>query len=226
MNAGRALFRLWRPIIGCFAGVMLAAELIFAGVLSTAGRATFSPWLVMTVPASKYLLLVVGVMLVGINLRQFVANGATRHEFLAGAALFGLVLALGFPLAMTLGHGLESVLLGALGQRGAGYPVASASSLAGEFARVLPGALAYPVSGALIGAGFYRWRAWTALGVMLLASLPIGVADGLLGIDEFGAEAGRMPYPVALPASLAVTAAAVVAFQRVIRDVPIKRAAG
>jgi hypothetical protein len=61
---------------------------------------------------------------------------------------------------------------------------------------------------------------------MLLASVPIGVTDGLLGIDESGAAVSRLPYVLALVLSLAVTTAAAVAFHRAIRDVAIKRAAG
>lgn len=227
MSVTRALFRLHRRIILIFGGVLLTVELIFATWVALAvHEVRFSPWLTMAVPATKYWLLVVGIMLVTVSLRQFVANGTTRREFLTGAAAFGLLTALAFALAVVLGHGLESVLLDAAGVRGGPYPAASLPALAGELGQVLPGALAYPVTGALIAAGFYRWRAWTALAVMLLASVPVGVADGLLGIDESGDAVSRLPYVLSLGLSLAVTAVAGAAFHRAMRDVAIKRAAG
>jgi hypothetical protein len=227
MSVHHALFRVYRLIIVVFAALLLVSEIIVTSVVVLGnGHIGFSMWLVLAGSAAKYWLLVVGIMLVVMQLRQFVANGRTRHEFLAGAAVFGLIVTAGFAAVVVLGHGLESLLLGALGGRGDGYPTLSAGGLLGEFGQVFPEALGYLMTGALIAAGFYRWRPRIGLVVMLGGAIPAAVADLLLGIDEFGDVAARMPYAGALALSLAATALAGSAFYRAISDVPIKRTAG
>ncbi|GAA2657120.1 hypothetical protein [Paractinoplanes durhamensis] len=227
MSVHHALFRIYRPIIIPFAAILITVDLVISGlVVFGAGHLDFSMWLVLAGNAAKYWLLVVGIMLVVMQLRQFVANGATRHEFLTGAAIFGLILTAAFSAVVVLGHGLESVLLGAADRRGGGYPVLSATGMLSEFGQVFPEAVGYMTSGALIAAGFYRWRPRIGLAVMLGGAIPAGVADALLGVDEFGDMTALLPYAAALALSLAATALAAWAFHRVISDVPIKRTAG
>ena len=226
MSVTRALFRVYRPIIAWFAVMIVAVDAVATSAVAKVNPLTFSMWLVLGGQAAKYWLLVVGIILVAMQLRQFVVNGVTRHEFLAGAGVFGLVTAVGLALAVVLGHGLESVVLEALGRRAAGYPAAGPADLVREFGQVLPETLGYAVSGAMIAAGFYRWRAWTGLAVMLGGAVPAVVADGLLGVDETGGTVDRLPYAAALAVSLAVTAAVAVALHRAVSDVAIKRAAG
>lgn len=223
MSVTGALFRIYRPIAIPFAGLVVLAELIIVGLVSSTKDMGFSMWLTLAGSAAKYWLLVVGIMLVVMQLRQFVVNGVTRHEFLAGAGVFGLILAVGFALAVVLGHGLESVVLEALGKRAAGYPSAAPGALVREFGHILPETLAYLVSGAMIAAGFYRWRAWLGLVVMVGGAIPAAIADGLLGVDEFGGMGDRVPYAAALVLSVVATAAVAVAFHRAISDVAIKR---
>lgn len=226
MSVTGALFRIYRPIVIPFACVVLVAEVIIVALVSSVKDMDFSMWLTLAGSAAKYWLLVVGIVLVAMQMRQFIVNGVTRHEFLAGVGVFGLVLAVGFALAVVLGHGLESVVLEALGRRAAGYPGAGPADLAREFGQVLPETLAYPVSGAMIAAGFYRWRAWIGLAVMLGGSVPAVVADGLLGVNEFGGTVDRLPYAAALALSLAATALVAVGFHRAVSDVAIRRTAG
>ncbi|MEU4242096.1 hypothetical protein [Actinoplanes sp. NPDC026619] len=227
MSVYRALFRVYRPIIIPFAAILVTFDLIVTAlIVYGAGHLGFSMWLVLAGNAAKYWLLVVGIMLVVMQLRQFVANGATRHEFLAGFAVFGLIVAAGFAAVVVLGHGLESLVLGAAGRRGVGYPTLSATGLLGEFGQVLPEALGYLISGALIAAGFYRWRPWIGLVVMLGGAVPLAVADSLLGVDEFGNARAHLPFLAALALSLLATALAGWAFHRVISDVPIRRTSG
>jgi hypothetical protein len=227
MSAHEALFRVYRPIIIPFAAILLLSDVIVTAlVVAAGGRLGFSMWLVLAGNAAKYWLLVVGIMLVVMQLRQFVANGRTRHEFLAGAAIFGLIMTAGFATVVVLGHGLESVVLGAAGRRADGYPTLSAAGLLGEFGEVFPEALGYFMSGALIAAGFYRWRPWLGLVVMLGGAVPAAVADGLLGVDEFGDVPAPLPYAAALALSAIATLLAAWALHRVISDTPIKRTAG
>jgi hypothetical protein len=61
---------------------------------------------------------------------------------------------------------------------------------------------------------------------MVGGSIPVGVADGLLGVDQFGAKAAGMPYAAALTLSLVATAVAAWVFHRVVSDVAIRRTAG
>ncbi|GIM95188.1 hypothetical protein [Paractinoplanes toevensis] len=227
MSMHGALFRIYRPIIIPFAAILLTADLLVTGVVVGGnGEIGFSMWLVLAGSAAKYWLLVVGIMLVVMQLRVFLANGRTRHEFLAGAGVFGLIASATFAAVVVLGHALEGAVLDAIGGRGDGYPVLSVGGLLGEFGQVFPETIAYLISGALISAGFYRWRPWIGLVVMIGGAVPAGVADSLLGIDEFGVVPAHLPYAAALALSLAATALAALAFQRVIGDVAIRRTAG
>jgi hypothetical protein len=223
MSVSAALFRIYRPIILIFTGLIVLAELIAVTVVVQFRDLNFSMWLVLAGNATKYWLLVVGIMLVGMQLRQFVSNGVTRHEFVAGAAVFLVVLAAGFTVAVALGHGLESVLVGAAGRRGPDYPVVGAGEMLKDVGRVLPSALAWPTSGALIALGFYRFHPLIGLVVMVLGSVPAMVTEGLLRVDEFGRTDGLLPYAPALLISVAATTVAAVAFRRLMSDVPIRR---
>jgi hypothetical protein len=227
MSPHGALFRIYRPIVVPFAAILVTVDLFITALVTYGnGEIGFSMWLVLAGNAAKYWLLVVGIMLVVMQLRQFVANGRTRHEFLAGAAVFGLIMSASFAAVVVLGHGLESVVLGAAGWRGDGYPALSLTGMLGEFGQVFPQTLGYLISGALIAAGFYRWNAWTGLVVMIGGAVPAAVASGLLGVDEFGDVPAHLPYALALALSLTATALAAWAFHRLISDVAIRRTAG
>jgi hypothetical protein len=226
MSVTRALFRVYRPIILPFAVIIVVADVIATVAVARFTDLGFSMWLVLGGQAAKYWILVIGIILVAMHLRQFVVNGATRHEFLAGVAVFGLVLALVWAVAVPLGQGIESALLAASGARGPGYPVATAGGALLRFGQQLPISLAYLVSGATIAAGFYRWQPWIGLGVMVGGAVPAVVADWLLGFDEWGGLPHNVPYAAGLPISLATTALVAWGLHRAISDVPIRRTAG
>jgi hypothetical protein len=126
MSVTGALFRIYRPIMIPFAVLLVAVEVGVVSVVATVKDLDFSMWLVLGGSAAKYWLLVIGIILVAMQLRQFVVNGVTRHEFLAGLAVFGLVLVVGWAVAVVLGHEVESLLLDAFGARGADYPTLTA----------------------------------------------------------------------------------------------------
>jgi hypothetical protein len=226
MSVTKALFRLYRPIALPFAVILVVADVIATVAVAHFQELGFSMWLVLGGQAAKYWILVIGIILIAMHLRQFVVNGATRHEFLAGVAVFGLVLAVVWAVAVPLGHGIESALLQAFDQRGTGYPVQTAGGALREFGRQLPISLAYLVSGATIATGFYRWPAWIGLAVMLGGAAPSVLTDWLLGFDEWNTVARDVPYPVGLALSLAATGLVAWGLHRAISDVPIRRTAG
>ena len=226
MSAGAALFRVYRPILLPFAGIVVVVHAIITSIVASHGEMNFSMWLVLIGSATKYWLFVVGIMLVAMQLRQFVTNGVTRHEFLAAVGAFGLTMSASFAAAVVLGHQAESLALEAFGARGPDYPTLTLGGMVAEFGHVLPVTAGYFVSGGLIAIGFYRWRAWIGLVVMLAGAIPAAAADGLLGINEFGDLPHRLPYAAALAISVAATAIGAAAFHRAMSDVPIRRTAG
>jgi len=172
----------------------------------------------------KWWLRVIGVLLVSMHLRQFVANGITRHDFLAGTAIFGLLTAVLFALAVPVGHGVEQLLMGLGGPLPARYPTTSFGTGVREFGHVLPGSVAFLVTGAAAAAGFYRFGAWGGLALLPVALLPVAAAESLLGVDEHGDFDVRfVPYTVALLISLVAIVAAVLLYHRELRDVAIRR---
>jgi hypothetical protein len=217
------LLRIYRPIGLWFwsaaivgIGVGLTAVLTFADV-------RFSLWVLIAGSAAKYWLSVVGVLLVGSHLRQFVATGVTRRGFLAGAGLFGLIAAVLFTAVVIAGHGLEQWAVGLAGPLPADYPVVSGT----EFFHVLPAELAYLVSGATITAGYYRFGPWRGFLLILPGLLPAAVSEGLLGRGPHGEPVTRfLPFGLAFTMSLLATALIAVLCHRLIRDVTIRRAMG
>jgi hypothetical protein len=226
MSVTRALFRVYRPIVLPFAAIIVVAEVVATAVVARFTDLDFSMWLTLGGQAAKYWILVIGIILVAMHLRQFVVNGATRHEFRTGAAVLGLVLAVVWAVALPLGHGIESAVLAAVDRQGPGYPALTAGGALLRFGQQLPISLAYLVSGAMIATGFYRWRPPTGLAVMVAGAVPAVLADWLLGFDEWGGLPHGVPYPVGLPLSLAATGLAAWALDRAISDVPIRRTAG
>ena len=221
------LLRIYRPVMLWFWAAMVVGIAIGVTVLNQLTDPTFSLWLVIVGAAAKWWLGVLGVLVVSMHLRQFVANGITRHDFIVGASIVGLLVAVLFALAVPLGHGAEQLLLSLGGPLPERYPTTSFGTGLQEFGHILPAALAFLVTGAAAAAGFYRFGAWGGLAVLPLAVLPVGVAEALLGVDEHGGFDVRfVPYAAAVLITLAVTALGVLLYQRELRDVAIRRGAG
>jgi len=221
-----ALIRRHRSVAVWFWATMILFIGIGMTVLDQVTDPTFSLWLVVAGAAAKYWLGVIGVLLVSMHLREFVANGITRHDFLAGAAIVGVLVAVLFSLAVPLGHGAEQLLLSIGGPLPERYPTTSFSIALQEFGHVLPAALAFLVTGAAAAAGFYRFGAWGGLALLPLALLPLAAAEALLGVDEHGGfEVRFVPYAAAVLITLAVTGLGGLLFQREVRDVAIRRGA-
>jgi hypothetical protein len=222
-----ALWRIYRPIGLWFWGVITLCLITIDLLVNGFAEQQASLWLLVAGSAAKYWPAVVGVLLVALQLRSFLANGVTRRHFLAGSAVFGLLVAVAFALLVPIGHGIEYALLSLDGPVAANYPAFSATVALAEFGHALPTELAYLVTGAAISAGYYRFGAWGGLFLMLPGLLPMAVAEGLFGLDDHGTVVTRLlPYGLALLASLAITALVGLLFRQVMRDVPIRRATG
>lgn len=218
------LLRAYRPAALWFWAVMVVGVAIGMTVVTRLTDPTFSLWLVVAGAAAKYWLGVVGVLVVSMHLRQFLAHGITRRDFLAGAALAGLLVAVLFALAVPLGHGVEQLLLSGVGELPGRYPTTSFGTGLREFGHVLPASLAFLVTGAAATAGFYRFGAWGGLALLPLAVLPVGAAEALLGVDEHGGFDVRfVPYAVAALITLAATALGGLLVHREMHAVAIRR---
>jgi hypothetical protein len=219
------LLSIYRPVVLWFWTTMTVCAVVGMTAIALRSEPSFSLWLLMAGSAAKYWLGVVGATLVSLNLRQFVANGITRREFLAGAAIFGLLATVVFAVAVVAGHGVEQLLLGLDGPLPAGYPTMTPGSALREFGQILPSALAFLVAGAAVTAGFYRFGAWGGLALLPPAVLPLAAAETLFGLDaSLGFAVRFVPYAAAVLITLAVTAFGVLLYQRVLRDVTIRPA--
>jgi hypothetical protein len=218
------LLRIYRPVALWFWVTMIVCVAIGMTVVSRLTDPTFSLWLVVAGAAAKYWLGIVGMLLVSLHLRQFVANGITRHDFVAGAAIAGVLVAVAFAAAVPLGHAAEQLLLDLAGPLNPQYPATSPGIALREFGHVLPAALAFLAAGAAAAAGFYRVGVWGGLALLPIAVLPAVAAEALLGVNEEGGfEVRFVPYAAAALITLAMTALGALLFQRAVRDVPIRR---
>ncbi|GAA0458583.1 hypothetical protein Ade02nite_07960 [Paractinoplanes deccanensis] len=227
MTVFGTLARIYRPILLWFGAIILAVEAIGLVVIgNTVGPSKFSFWIVMAGAALKYWPLVAGILLISLHLRLFVANGVTRGEFLGGLAMFGVALTALLAAVVTAGHGVESLLLGALDLRGPDYPVFTLTGAPAEFGHLLPGSMAYMVTGMLVTAGFYRFNPWIGVLLIIPGAIPLAVADNLVKFDQFGETIDRLPYGTALVLTLAVIVGGFLVLYRVMRDTPIRRTSG
>jgi len=104
------LARTYRPVVLwflCAVAVIVAAVSIVAARVSDTG---FSFWLITSGHATKWWLLIMGILLVATYLKLYVANGVTRHDFLLGSALFGGLTATAFAVLLPIGHGIEQLV--------------------------------------------------------------------------------------------------------------------
>jgi hypothetical protein len=224
----RALIRIYRPIALWGLGLMALGIAAGTTVADSVGHLQISLWLIVAGTGAKYWLAVIGVLVISLSLKTFVANGVTRRAFLTGATVFGLGLALIVTLLAPIGHLIEWSLISLFTEVPARYPEFTMSAAASEFGHLLPGNLAMIVSGAAVTAGYYRFGGLGGLLAMIPGLLPMAVAEGLFTFDDQGTTITTrfLPYAAALLLSLAVSVLGAMLLRREIRDVAIRRTTG
>jgi hypothetical protein len=153
--------------------ILTLAVAALVGLLVSLADVRFSAWSTITIPAAKYWMLVVGILLTAGYLRAFVAHGITRRHFIAGAALFGGGVTVAFAVITLLGLGVERTVFDAAGwlpRLNQPYPVSSIGDAAAHLGRTIPIYLGHLVAGWLISSNFYRYMAALRL---VLGGVPI-----------------------------------------------------
>jgi hypothetical protein len=216
------LLRLYRWItLGFVVAIVLAT--VVGDVLLSRLAASYPLWTTIAANGAKYWLSVIGVLLVSVHLRPMVAAGLTRRAFLRGAGLFLTAAAVTLSVLVTAGHAVEQAIV----RPGHSYPAFTAAAAAPDLAHTLVTVLAYAVTGAVITAGYYRCGPWPGFLLMIPATVPVLLAEALLGIEPYGRTVARvLPYGLALAATLVAAVLVAVMGQRELRDVAIRRAAG
>jgi hypothetical protein len=221
-----SMVRIYRPIVLAFVLTVAVGDLIGVTVISWAVQPGFSLWVMIFGTGARYWLGIVGVMVVAMHLRQFIANGITRRDFTRGAGVAGLVLAVLLAALVPIGHALEMGYLHLIGVA-ARYPDLTVGLALSEFGHTLASGLAFLVSGLAVTAGFYRFGGWPGLVFLLPGLVPLGVAESLLSLGEQGRLDTRLvPNAQAVLITLAATAVIAVLYRLLTRDVPIRRTAG
>ncbi|MFI5931353.1 twin-arginine translocation signal domain-containing protein [Actinoplanes sp. NPDC051494] len=211
------LWRNYRPVLTGFMAVLITGVIVGDIIASRVTDPAPGMWMFFTT-AFRYWLGIVGCVTVAVHLRQFVASGITRRDFLAGAALIGVMGAVFYAVVVPLGHGIEYALHG-----GTGF---SASIALREFALTLISCMAAFVTGAAATSGFYRYGTRGGLIFLIPALLPAAVAEILFTLDGDGQLMVRfIPYPVAILVSLAVTALVGRLTRQELHEVAIRRSA-
>jgi hypothetical protein len=214
MSVTETLFRLYRRMALWFGLALVLIEAVAIATPLILGHGAISVWLLVAPSATRYWLLVIGVLLGGTELRRFVAGGATRHEFFAALILFGSAIAAAAAILIPLGHGLENAVVTAAGHRASDYPSFTAGVALRESGQALAITLAFFVSGCLFGVTYLRYSPWTATALFIPGAVPLvasQVADRQLAT---------------LPAfllTLVVIAAGTIALRMAMRDVALRR---
>jgi hypothetical protein len=220
------LLRFYRTLGLLFVVTIAVGDLIGMTVITRVADPEFSLWVMVFGTGARYWLLVVGVILVSMHLRQYVSNGITRRDFTIGAGIAAALMATALALLVPIGHGIESAVLH-LASPQPGYPDLTVSLALHEFGYTLVSGLAFIVSGMAVTAGFYRYGGWAGLLFVLPGLLPLGIAESLLSLGERGELDTRfVSFAVAALASLAASAVVAGLYRFLIREAPIRRTAG
>jgi hypothetical protein len=222
----KALFRPFWVMALLYTGGLAIGDAIAMTVITRVTDPPFSLWVMVFGTGARYWLLIMGILLVSMYLRPFVANGITRRDFMVGSAAAGATMAVVLALLVPAGHAVEWAVL-QIGGSPAEYPELTASLAGREFVHVLASGLAFLASGLAITAGFYRYGGWPGILFLIPGLVPMGIAESLLGLGDRGElDARFVSVAVALLAAFAAIALVALMYQRLMRDVPIRRAAG
>jgi hypothetical protein len=210
----KTLLLIYRPVLLLFLGVItpvvVVVDILF-GKDVPGGL-----WVIVVGAATRYWLLVIGILLATMQLRVFVANGVTRRDFTAGAARFGLVVALALAVVVVAGQTVESAIL-------AGATPEIGGILAG-FVRQVVFVLAFGVGGWLIGTAYFRLHPLVATLLNVPVVGAVALTSWLLGTVETGP--APLALPAAVPIGLALVALGYLVVRRLTADIAIRRTAG
>jgi hypothetical protein len=187
----------WRVLVLYTALLVVLFAVFCVGAAALSAHPRFSYWEWVAGEHPKYFMVVLGIFLSPVHLPVYVAHGVTRRDFLAGSAMFGGLLTLGFTAFLVVGYGLESAVFSGLGwTAGLGNPHLYTS--AGQVGLVVAESVlmlgAHFCAGWLVGTGFQRFGRWWGVGFGVLALLPA------LGVDLVldAGIAARLLHPIGL----------------------------
>ncbi|GAA2545053.1 hypothetical protein GCM10010435_12340 [Winogradskya consettensis] len=211
------LLRTYKSALIGFAGVFVVGVVIADIVAARVADPAPGIWMYVAI-AFRYWVGIIAVIFISNNLRQFVAVGVTRRDFMAGATAVGVLASVAFAVFVPLGHGIEYAIHG-----GSGFSAATGFR---EFAATLVSCLASFVAGSAACAGIYRFGAWGGLALVIPALLPAAAATIFLTTDSDGQiAADHLSFPLALVVCLVATAAVAVLSHWELKDVTIRRSA-
>ena len=151
----KILVGFWAVMLVGWAGTVAAVE-TFVGLKT-------STWWWFIRSAPKYFLLVLGILAAAVYLPRFVAYGITRRDARVGTGALAGVVALAFGALVLVGFGIELVVFSVTGiadRLTDPYPISSVGDAVGIAVRTILLCLVYPVTGWVLGAGYYRLGVW------------------------------------------------------------------
>lgn len=230
MIVAATLLRRVRVAYAVFAVALICFVTLVATTIGTYGALTESAWNVGAASSVKWFIGSIALMLFPAFLRQYVANGVTRQEFIGGGLLFGLASAAGFALLTLTGFGVERLAYGAAGLMDGltePYPVDSAGAAAAVLVRAFLIYSAHVCSGWLIGIGFYRYGPFAGMMLILPAVLPALGSETLFGTEWSRAGSVKifgvnLDFTDSALLTAAIVAAGFAVVYRLGRSVPIR----
>ncbi|WP_199423276.1 hypothetical protein [Actinotalea solisilvae] len=228
VRGARLALRSQLPIWGLFwltlvaiAAVILAVTLRFADVEQ-------SVWNYLGA-GTRWFAFTMLVFLVTAGVGPYVAHGLTRRAFVGLVALDAGVTSVVFAACWTLGHAVEVAVF-----RAQGWPTVVEDHLYADGAQLglvaleaLPTLLVFAVSGALVGAAYYRAGGWWGTLTLPLTLAPIVLTEALLTggwIGDAVADLGAtVPLAVRAPAVLLLAGAGLLALHLVLGRAAIRR---
>jgi hypothetical protein len=232
-DAARALFSRglmfyliwWAVLIVVITGILIARARYFTVSTSTWHWMGNSP---------RIMFLVIGILLPTLFLPRWVSHGITRRAFALAGGLNMAVAAIAGGAIVATGYAVESVVYSAAGWEQAlqGLPsqlFADSSAWHLIFLHFTLTYSAYAITGWLIGTGYYRWGPWRGTLFLIPALLPLVATEAVfvpgptLGIT-LGVE--RLPALAVVVVALIITVLGGIAGYSVVRNMPLRRAAG
>lgn len=220
VTVARTLLRQNRAAALCTLLIAITCDIILTVVVDRIGEVDSGFWFPIGYTA-RYWCGVIGILLVVTMMRPYLANGVTRRDYTLGAGMFGVSIALYFTVVLGVGQVVERWAYDAAGFTPRSYEALSLLDVAG---RVLPIFLAYLISGALIGAAFYRFGGWRGALLTLPAVLPTVLVDWMIGFE--GQDDNPLPYLPSILIVLAAIALGALALRLLTRNVAIRQSVG